>query len=46
MDMFDDAFGSAPATTAAQPDPAADFMNREQVSKIFVDMRTLHFLSG
>jgi hypothetical protein len=35
MDMFDDAFGSAPATTAAQPDPAADFINREKVSKMF-----------
>jgi len=30
MDMFDDAFGSAPATTAPQADPAADFLNREQ----------------
>jgi len=30
MDMFDDAFGSAPATTAPQVDPAADFINREQ----------------
>eukprot|EP00090_Calanus_glacialis_P046068 TRINITY_DN8862_c0_g1_i1.p1 TRINITY_DN8862_c0_g1~~TRINITY_DN8862_c0_g1_i1.p1 ORF type:complete len:367 (+),score=144.75 TRINITY_DN8862_c0_g1_i1:44-1144(+) len=30
MDMFDDAFGSAPSATAAQPDPAADFINREQ----------------
>ena len=35
MDMFDDAFGSAPAATAAQPDPAADFINREQVSKLW-----------
>ena len=29
--MFDDAFGAAPATTAPQADPAADFINREQV---------------
>ena len=42
MDMFDDAFGSAPATTAAQPDPAADFINREQVSKLFLEMKILH----
>jgi len=30
MDMFDDAFGSAPAATTPQADPAADFINREQ----------------
>merc|ERR1712123_472991 len=30
MDMFDDAFGSAPATTAPQADPAAGFLSREQ----------------
>ena len=35
MDMFDDAFGSAPNATAAQTDPAADFINREQVSKLW-----------
>ena len=45
MDMFDDAFGSAPSATAAQPDPAADFINREQVSKLFVEMKILKFLS-
>ena len=39
MDLFDDAFGAgdpAPAvatvTPAAERDPAADFLNREQVS--------------
>jgi hypothetical protein len=31
MDMFDDAFGSAPAIAAPSSDPAADFINREQV---------------
>ena len=31
MDFLDDAFGSAPATGSAQADPAADFMQREQV---------------
>ena len=32
MDMFDDAFGSAPTNGSAhQADPAADFIQREQV---------------
>ena len=43
MDMFDDAFGSGPATGAAQADPAAQFIQQEQVVHFWKVTHTLWY---